>query len=167
MPPALIGWYQSDAGQWFAKKMSQGLTAKDGHHGHGSAEAKLAGPFDVLDRFTAVLFRKGSKVVFGSDTPSAPIYTQFPGLNGWREMQLWIVAGATSEQLFNALTIGNARVLRLEELLGTVDVGKRADLLLLERNPRENASNWNSIGWVIVKGRPVKRERLSAKQLVD
>lgn len=167
MPPASMGWYRSDAGQWFAKEISQGLPTEDGHHGHGAAEAALAKPFEVLERFTAALFRKGGAVVFGSDTPSGPIYTQFPGLNGWREMQLWVEAGATSEQLFNALTIGNARVLRLEEVLGTVDVGKRADLLLLERNPRESASNWDSIEWVIVKGRPVKREMLSAKRLVD
>lgn len=167
MPCALMNWYRSDAGQWMTKEMAQGMGVKDGHHSHGDAVAALTRPIEVLERFMTALFRKGGDVVFGSDTPSGPIYTQFPGLNGRREMQLWIEAGATPEQLFNALTIGNARVLRLEEILGTVDVGKRADLLLLERNPRESASNWDSIEWVVVKGRPVKRETLSAKRLVE
>lgn len=170
MPPASMSWYRSEAGQWMAKEISQeisdGSTTQGDHHVHGAADAALARPFEVLERFTAALLRKG-EAVFGSDTPSGPIYTQFPGLNGWREMQLWVEAGATSEQLFNALTIGNARVLSLEEVLGTVDVGKRADLLLLKRNPRESASNWDSIEWVIVKGRPIKREMLSAKRLVE
>lgn len=167
MPRALMDWYRSDAGQWMAKEISHGMPQKDGNHSHGTADAAFAKPLEVLQRFTTALFRKGGDVVFGSDTPSGPIYTQFPGINGRQEMQLWIKAGATPEQLFNALTIGNARLLRLEDVLGTVDIGKRADLLLLEHNPRDSASNWDSIEWVIVKGLPVERELLSAKRLAD
>jgi imidazolonepropionase-like amidohydrolase len=165
MPSALVDWYRSDAGQWMAHQMAEDLGPVDGHHWQGAAQRAFAKPIDTLKVFIASLIQKNGVIVFGSDTPSGPIYTQFPGINGRLEMQRWLDAGVSAERLFDALTLDNAEVLGLENTIGTVEVGKRADLLLLEQNPRENASAWDTIEWVIVKGRPVKREMLSASRL--
>ena len=107
---------------------------------------------------------KKSLLVFGSDTPSGPIYTQFPGLNGRMEMNRWVAMGIPLTDLFKALTIGNAKRMRLEKEIGSVAKYKQADLLLLEKNPLEDVAAYDSISWIILKGKLIARESLSAQK---
>src|SRR5690625_7393096 len=48
--------------------------------------------------------------VFGSDTPSGPIHTQFPGLYGHLEIQRWHEVGIALPEILRSLTMKNARV---------------------------------------------------------
>jgi imidazolonepropionase-like amidohydrolase len=52
-----------------------------------------------------------ARLLFGTDTPSAPLYTNPPGLNGWMEMHRLIEAGLTPAQVFRAATLTNAAAL--------------------------------------------------------
>jgi len=101
-------------------------------------------------------------LIFGSDTPSGPIYTQFPGLNGRQEMQRWIDMGISLPKLFQAMTIGNAKKIGLDRNIGSVATNKAADLLLLSKNPLTDITAYDSINWVILKGKPIARTTLSA-----
>ena len=103
-----------------------------------------------------------SQLVFGSDTPSGPIYTQFPGLNGRKEMDHWLAMGVSLPDLFKAMTIVNAQRMGLSDEIGSVAKNKVANLLLLSKNPLEDVTAYDSINWVILKGKPVAREQLSA-----
>lgn len=162
MPEPLMRWYESPNGQWMAREMAQGLET-DGQHRHQAARDMLAQPVAVMHAYFAELLALGGTLVFGSDTPSGPFYTQFPGLNGRLEMQRWLEAGASLEQLFFALTLGNAQVMGLAQDLGSVALGKRADLLLMADNPLETLDAYDRIEWVFVEGKPIARETLSAK----
>src|SRR5256885_17226431 len=96
------------------------------------------------DRATAYLAAHHANLLFGTDTPSAPTYANPPGLNGWLEMQRLVAAGATAAQIFQAATLANARALELDRDIGTVEVGKRANLLLLRQDPTQTVEAYTS-----------------------
>jgi imidazolonepropionase-like amidohydrolase len=50
-------------------------------------------------------------------------------------------------------TINGAVALRRDSQIGTVERGKRADLVVLRANPLEDISNTEQIEWVIQGGR--------------
>ena len=101
-------------------------------------------------------------MVFGSDTPSGPFYTQFPGINGREEMNRWVEMGISLTDLFKAMTISNAQRMGLSDEIGSIAKNKVANLLLLSKNPLEAVTAYDSINWVILKGKPIAREELSA-----
>ena len=78
-------------------------------------------------------------------------------------MHRWVEAGVSLPQLFRALTIDNAEALGLSDVIGTVQPGKTANLLLLDKNPLETIDAYNEIDQVILSGRVIDRESLSAQ----
>ena len=65
-------------------------------------------------------------------------------------------------QIFRAATLSNAEALGLAKELGTVQVGKRANLLLLRQNPAESIEAYDGIERVILRGRVLERGELAA-----
>jgi imidazolonepropionase-like amidohydrolase len=55
-------------------------------------------------------------------------------------------------EAIQAATVVPARVMRLDQDLGTVQVGKIADLIVLDRNPIESISNIRSVERVVAGG---------------
>jgi len=88
-----------------------------------------------------------------------------PGLSGYWEMLVWRNAGIPLKTLFRALTLENARAFRLDDEIGSIEVGKNADLLLLTANPLEDIEAYDSIVKVILGGQLFEREELSAVKL--
>jgi imidazolonepropionase-like amidohydrolase len=79
-------------------------------------------------------------------------------------MRRWIEAGVTPAQLFRAATIENARFFGLDRDVGTVGRGKRADLMLMTRNPMTDGSAYDAIDYVVVGGKLAARRDLAADQ---
>lgn len=143
------------------------MHAKDGcgadRHRNPAAEPSIRGTISRAAELTRVLAEADARLLFGSDTPSDLLYTNPPGLNGRLEMNNWIAAGVSNQKLFRALTIDNARMLRLDDKVGTVEPGKTANLLLLRANPLENVTAFDTIETVLLHGRPIPRSELSAR----
>lgn len=99
-------------------------------------------------------------LVFGSDTPGVDGFGNSPGLNGRIELQNWADAGAPLSLILRAATLDNATALGLSHELGSIEVGKRADLLLLKENPLTNISAYDAIETIIVNGQVMSRESL-------
>jgi imidazolonepropionase-like amidohydrolase len=112
---------------------------------------------------TRILGQANARLLFGSDTPSDGLWSNPAGLNGRTEMGHWVAAGVSLKKLFTALTLDNARALRLEDKIGTVETGKTANLLLLRANPLESVDAYDSIETVFLHGRPIPRAGLSAR----
>jgi imidazolonepropionase-like amidohydrolase len=99
-------------------------------------------------------------LIFGSDTPGVEGFGNPPGLNGRLELQSWADAGAPLPLILRAATLDNAKAFGLSHELGTIEVGKRADLLLLKENPLVTVSAYDSIETIFVSGKPISREAL-------
>jgi imidazolonepropionase-like amidohydrolase len=92
------------------------------------------------------LHRAGIPIVAGTDQV-------VPGHSLHRELELYVKAGFTPMEAIQAATIVPARVMKLDSEVGTIESGKRADLIILDRNPLEQISNIRSIKTVITGGR--------------
>ncbi len=99
-------------------------------------------------------------LLFGSDTPAGDGFGNPPGLNGRLELQDWANAGAPLSVILRAATLDNALSLGLSHELGSIEAGKRADLLLLKENPLTNVSAYDSIETIFLNGEPIARETL-------
>lgn len=113
----------------------------------------------------AELDRQGVELLFGTDTAVGSFgWGNPPGLNGYWEMQAWADAGIPLAVILDAATRRNARALHMEGEIGTVESGKRADLLLLNQNPLETVAAYDDIALIILEGLPIDRATLSAQQ---
>ncbi len=87
-----------------------------------------------------------------------------PGFALHQEIRLLAGAGLSPIQALESATIEPARAMRREQEFGSIEVGKRADLLLLTRDPRLSISDLGeAIQFVVVRGillGPADRERL-------
>jgi len=106
-------------------------------------------------------------ILFGTDTPSSPTYGNPPGYNGYLEMLEMKNAGIPLSKILASATIENAKAFKLEKLYGSVEKGKKANLLLLDKNPLEDISAYNSILKVIIRGKVIIRNTLSAKEIEE
>jgi len=61
-------------------------------------------------------------------------------------------SGMNNWQIIQASTINGAKILNKENEFGTVSIGKKANLILLDANPVENIENFTKINRVINRG---------------
>jgi hypothetical protein len=103
----------------------------------------------------------GVRLLFGTDTPSEEGgIGNPPGLNGRLELQHWAEAGIPLREILRAATLDNARAFGLAKNLGSIEVGKRADLLLLSADPLRDISAYDTIDTIVLDGRPIARDQL-------
>ena len=62
------------------------------------------------------------------------------------------MAGMTPMEAIQAATIVPAEMLGMEEEIGTVEVGKRADLLIVQDDPLSDLKNLKTILWTVQSG---------------
>jgi len=108
-------------------------------------------------RLTGELHKAEIPLLTGSDT-LAPFV--FPGESVHRELGELVRAGLTPAEALAAATSGAAKFLGRENDLGTVETGKRADLLLLDGSPLENIANTQRIAAVVRDGNYLDRAAL-------
>jgi imidazolonepropionase-like amidohydrolase len=115
--------------------------------GESSAPAEaLAMVTDVLVKLVGGLHRAGVPVLAGTDVG-------VPGHTLHRELELYVKAGLTPLEAIQTATITPARVMKLENEVGTIEPGKRADLIVLDADPLANISNIRKVKFVMAQGR--------------
>ena len=108
----------------------------------------------------SLMLQQHIALILGSDTPAGDGFGNPPGLNGRLEIQAWADAGAPLSLILRAATLENARALGLSSEIGSIEVGKRADLVLLRRNPLRSVDAYDTIEAVVINGRMLSRESL-------
>jgi imidazolonepropionase-like amidohydrolase len=91
------------------------------------------------------LYEAGVPIVAGSDT----------GLIGYgldRELELYVQAGMSPMAAIQSATIVSARAMKMAAETGSVEVGKRADLVLVDGNPLTNISDIRRVVSVVKNG---------------
>ena len=106
------------------------------------------------DDFNHVLIAKGAKQVLDAGgTVDLGAHGQLQGLGAHWEMWMLQQGGMTNLEAIRCATINGARALGLDKDVGSIETGKLADLIVLDRNPLENIRNSESIGMVMLNGR--------------
>ena len=101
--------------------------------------------FEKSVAIVGALHRSGVPIVAGTDQA-------VPGHSLHREIELYVQAGFTPMEAIQAATLVPARVMGLEKETGTVEKGKRADLILINGNPLEDIHNTRNVEYVITNG---------------
>jgi imidazolonepropionase-like amidohydrolase len=78
---------------------------------------------------------------------------QLQGLGAHWELWMLQQGGMTNLEAIRAATISGAKALGLDKELGSIEKGKLADLVVLDRNPLEDIRNSESVAMVMVNGR--------------
>lgn len=106
---------------------------------------------------TLAMHRAGVPLLAGSDAGVPGVFAGF-GLHG--ELEVLVAIGLTEAEALRAATLEPARYLNAVDTLGTVAVGKLADLVLLDANPLEDIRNTQTIRAVVANGRLLRRADL-------
>lgn len=95
----------------------------------------------------------------GTDMPNACLAA---GYSLHDELAALVSAGLTASEALAAATSGAAEFLGLSNTTGSIDVGKSADMVILDKDPLLNIHNTRSIHSVVVGGRVYARPQLDS-----
>lgn len=112
----------------------------------------------VLD-LTRRLYEAGVPLTAGSDLPNPWVV---PGASLHDELLLLRDAGIPPLDVLRIATHNGAESLRLGTEVGSVEVGKQADLVVLTADPVADLANTRAIAWVLVDGVPYRPDDLLA-----
>ena len=111
-------------------------------------------------RLIKALHDGGAGLLLGSDAPQV---WNVPGFSVHRELASYVAAGLTPFQALSTGTRSVAAHLGTMERAGTVEAGKRADLVLLDGNPLQDITHTARISGVVVGGRWIPRGELDRR----
>lgn len=101
-----------------------------------------------------VLNENGVNMVLGTDTGNTFI---FPGYSLHEEMQMMELGGIKPLQIIKMSTHNAAKMLKILDTHGTIEEGKFADLVVLDKNPLDSIMNTLSINIIVKNGKIQKR----------
>lgn len=99
--------------------------------------------------FTAELFRRDLKILIGTD---APFPNLLPGFSYHDEIHALLECGLSEKRALQAATLAGAQALEIDDLVGAVEAGKQADLIVVNGNPLEDMQVLERIEAVIHNG---------------
>ena len=100
---------------------------------------------DAYLKMVGLLHQNGIRIVAGTDDV-------LPGFDTIREMELYAQAGLPNAAVLQTATIVPARVMKMDDQLGSLKVGKTADVILVGGNPLENVSELRKVKTTIRNG---------------
>ncbi|HEY1865754.1 MAG TPA: amidohydrolase family protein [Candidatus Acidoferrales bacterium] len=103
-------------------------------------------------RFHKMFVDAGGHLVVSGNTNDAWV----PGVDLHQEMQVMVEAGLTPMQIIMGSTKYPAEMLRKQNLLGTVEAGKLADVIIVNADPLQDIKNLDKINTVIQDGRIIE-----------
>ncbi len=101
--------------------------------------------FPATARDAAKIIHAGGRVGIGS-------HGQLQGLGYHWELWMLAMGGATPMEVLRAATLHGAEIVGYAQDVGSLEPGKMADLVVLDKNPLENIHNTNSVRYVMKNG---------------
>jgi imidazolonepropionase-like amidohydrolase len=99
-------------------------------------------------------------ILLGSDAPQT---WNVPGFSIHRELATYVAAGLSPYEALVTGTRAVAAHLGTLERAGTIEAGKRADLVLLDGNPLQDISQTSRIAGVMIGGRWLPKHEIDAR----
>jgi imidazolonepropionase-like amidohydrolase len=98
---------------------------------------------------------RGVRLVAGTDIPNPWV---IPGASLHRELELLVSAGIPPQVVIQMATKNAAEALGIVGEVGTVEVGKLADLVVLTSNPLDQIGNTRKIEFVVQRGKVLESQ---------
>jgi hypothetical protein len=107
-------------------------------------EMEYAASLDKMIKMVKMMHDAGVTIVPGTD--------DFPGFALHRELELYAQAGIANQDIIKAATITSAKVAGKDDEVGTIAVGKKANLILIDGDPLKNISDVRKVELTIKNG---------------
>jgi len=156
--PNLAGMLRDTEPPELIERMRRSFSARD-----AATAARSRRNYAILQSSVAKLAAAGAGIILGCDTG---LEDHVFGYSEQRELELMAEAGMTPAQVIVAATSRAAEFLGLSDT-GTLEPGKRADLLVLDANPLDDIRNTRHIAAMYLAGAPVDRAALKATLLAN
>ena len=105
---------------------------------------------ELRNKIIKAIYDAGGHILAGSDTPE---FLWLYGFTMHRELKALVDAGLSNYAALEAATRNPAMFFGTLDKVGTIEKGRRADLVLLEANPLENISNTEKRAGVMLRGK--------------
>ncbi len=125
-----------------------GLPTMKGH------EADYKQSYDNMLKMLKLLHTSGITFVPGTD--------DFPGFALHRELELYAKAGVSNKEVLQKATLLSARIAGKEKELGSIEVGKKANLILVDGDPVKNISDIRRVEFTMKGGHVYDNKALYA-----
>ena len=112
---------------------------------------------EVMRTWIRVLSDEGVNITLGTDAMNPFV---MPGFSVHDELALMVHAGLSPYQAIATSTIEAARFLGQDNEFGTINLGKRADMVLVSDNPLEDIGHLRDIRGVLVRGRWIPKDEI-------
>tara|TARA_B100000927_G_scaffold75533_1_gene60199 strand:- start:5282 stop:6550 length:1269 start_codon:yes stop_codon:yes gene_type:complete len=96
-------------------------------------------------------YNRGVNIAFGTD-----VGVQAHGTN-WKEFVYMVQYGMPMMKAIQSATMETAKLLRIEEDLGSLEVGKIADIIAIDGNPLDNPADMKNVVFVMKEGKIYKQ----------
>lgn len=105
-------------------------------------------------------------IKIGIGTDAAMSYVTHYDL--WRELDHYMrQTKLNSSQIIERVTKSNAEILGIDHLTGSIDIGKQADLIVMQQSPLDNIKALSEVAMVMVKGSLIQTPSVTRIQAVD
>jgi predicted amidohydrolase len=133
--------------------MRENVFGSFGRMDRGAVRDRRMKGFQNALRFHKMLVDAGGHVVAGGNTNA----TKTPGLNLHHEMQILAEAGLAPMQIIQSATKWGAEMINEQDEVGTIGVGKLADVLIVSADPLQNVANLEKVDTVVFDGKVIDR----------
>jgi imidazolonepropionase-like amidohydrolase len=119
---------------------------------------KRARWIELRNKLIKAIYDAGGRIMAGSDTPE---FLFLYGFSMHRELKSLQEAGLSNYAALETATRNPSAFFGTLEKVGTIEKGRRADLVLLDANPLENISNTERRAGVMLKGKYYTQNELN------
>ena len=91
-------------------------------------------------------YKRGVKIAFGTDAGVQPHGTN------WKEFVYMVKFGMPPMETIQSATINTAKLLKIDSILGSIEVGKMADIIAIDGNPIEDINTMDNVIFVMKEG---------------
>ena len=140
------------------QQWTKGLESRLKNPEYNADQAKLH--IDNRMRILKALHAGGVRLLLGSD---APQQFNVPGFSIHREMRRMADAGISPYEIVKSGTANVGEYFKAQDQFGTIAVGKRADLILVDANPLQDVANMEKRSGVMIRGRWLPASEIDAR----
>lgn len=130
---------------WIPPQVRRGYLLVGGMPMGPGMDAKYRASAKAFNNMVSLLHQSGIRIVAGTDDV-------LPGFDLIRELELYSQAGIPNTDVLQIATIQSARVMHMDDKLGSLKVGKLADAIIVHGNPLDDISQLRNVGTTIKGG---------------